>query len=57
VMLGLGLVIGILGALIPMVAELLMPLLVFAALLVISALMFAFQYISYKDVFRAAPVV
>jgi hypothetical protein len=43
--------------LIPMAAELLMPLLVFSALLVISALMFAFQYISYKDVFRAAPVV
>lgn len=57
VMLGLGLIIGILGALIPMLAELLMPLLVFAALLVINALMFAFQYISYKDVFRAAPVV
>jgi hypothetical protein len=57
VMLGLGLVIGILGALIPMAAELLMPLLVFSALLVISALMFAFQYISYKDVFRAAPVL
>lgn len=56
VMLGLGLVIGILGALIPMLAQLLMPLLVFAALLVINALMFAFQYISYKDVFRAAPV-
>lgn len=55
VMLGLGLVIGILGALIPMLAQLLMPLLVFAALLVINALMFAFQYISYKDVFRAAP--
>lgn len=57
VMLSLGLVIGILGALIPMLAQLLMPLLVFAALLVINALMFAFQYISYKDVFRAAPVV
>ncbi|MGP1716272.1 MAG: BPSS1780 family membrane protein [Methylophilus sp.] len=57
VMLGLGLVIGILGALIPMLAELLMPLLVFGALLVINALMFAFQYISYKDVFRAATVV
>jgi hypothetical protein len=38
-------------------AELLMPLLVFAALLVINALMFAFQYISYKDAFRAAPVI
>lgn len=57
VMLGLGLVIGILGVLIPMLAELLMPLLVFAALLVINALMFAFQYVSYKDVFRAAPVI
>lgn len=56
VMLGLGLIIGILGAMIPMLAQLLMPLLVFAALLVINALMFAFQYISYKDVFKAAPV-
>lgn len=54
-MLGLGLMIGVLGALIPMLAKLLMPLLVFGALLVINALMFAFQYITYKDVFRAAP--
>lgn len=54
-MLALGLVIGTLGALIPMLAKLLMPLLVFTALLAINALMFAFQYISYKDVFRAAP--
>lgn len=57
VMLGLGLVIGILGVLIPTVTQLLMPLLVFIALLVINALMFAFQYISYKDAFRAAPQV
>lgn len=55
-MLGLGLVIGLLGALLPVLAQLLMPLLVFAALLAINALMFAFQYITYKDVFKAAPL-
>ncbi len=57
IMLGLGLVIGLLGALLPVLAQLLMPLLVFAALLAINALMFAFQYITYKDVFKAAPLV
>ncbi len=57
IMLGLGLVIGVLSQLIPMLAQLLMPLLVFAALLMINALMFAFQYITYKEVFKAAPVV
>lgn len=57
VMLGLGLIIGVLSQLIPMLAKLLMPLLVFGALLIINALMFAFQYITYKEVFRAAPQV
>ena len=55
-MLSLGLVIGILGALIPMLAQLAMPLLMFAVLLMVNALMFAFQYISYRDVFKAAPM-
>lgn len=53
-MLALGLLIGIVGALVPMLAQLLMPLLVFGILLVTNAMMFAFQYISYRDVFRAA---
>lgn len=57
VMLGLGLLIGLIGQLVPMLANILMPLLVFAALLMINALMFAFQYITYKEVFKAAPVV
>jgi hypothetical protein len=51
-----GMVIGILGALIPILAQALMPLLVFGTLLVSTALMFAFQYVSYRDVFRAATV-
>lgn len=56
VMLALGIVIGVVGAVVPMVAQALMPLLVFGTLLVATALMFAFQYVSYRDVFRAAPV-
>lgn len=56
-MLVVGLVIGVLGALVPMLAQALMPMLVFGCLLLATALMFAFQYVSYRDVFRAAPVV
>lgn len=56
-MMVLGLVIGILGALVPLLAQALMPMLVFGTLLVATALMFAFQYVSYRDIFRAAPVV
>lgn len=56
VMLLAGMVIGIVGALIPILAQALMPLLVFGTLLVSTALMFAFQYVSYRDVFRAATV-
>jgi hypothetical protein len=56
VMLGVGLVIGIIAQLVPMLAQALMPVLVFGALLFTTALMFAFQYVTYRDVFRAAPV-
>lgn len=56
IMLLVGLVIGIVSALVPMLAQLLMPLLVFAVLLMTNALMYAFQYISYRDVFQAAPL-
>lgn len=52
----LGLVIGILGAIVPFLAQALMPMLVFGTLLVATSLMFAFQYVSYRDIFRAAPV-
>lgn len=55
-MLVVGLVIGIIGALVPVLAQALMPMLVFGCLLLATALMFAFQYVSYRDVFRAAPV-
>lgn len=53
-MLFAGIVVGIVGALIPGMAQLLMSLLVFGCLLLASALMLAFQYVSYRDVFRAA---
>jgi hypothetical protein len=52
-MLFAGIVVGILGALIPTMAQLLMSILVFGTLLLASALMLAFQYVSYRDVFRA----
>jgi len=55
-MLIVGLVIGVVGALVPALAQALMPMLVFGCLLLATALMFAFQYVSYRDVFRAAPV-
>jgi len=55
-MLAIGLLIGIVGALVPVLAQALMPMLVFGCLLLATALMFAFQYVSYRDVFRAAGV-
>jgi len=53
-MLAAGVVVGVVGALVPLLAQLLMSLLVFGCLLLASALMLAFQYVSYRDVFRAA---
>ncbi|MFM9836239.1 MAG: BPSS1780 family membrane protein [Methylophilaceae bacterium] len=52
-MLFAGIVVGILGALVPSMAQLFMSILVFGCLLLASALMLAFQYVSYRDVFRA----
>ena len=52
-MLGVGIVVGIVGAMLPSVAQLLMSFLVFGCLLLASALMLAFQYVSYRDVYRA----
>jgi hypothetical protein len=49
-----GIVIAIIGSLAPMLGQLLMPILVFGCLLLATSLMFAFQYVSYRDVFRAA---
>ena len=48
-----GLLLGFIGALIPFFAKLLMPMLLFGSLLLASALMLGFQYISYRDVYRA----
>jgi hypothetical protein len=56
-MLLVGIVVGVVGAIVPSVAQLLMSLLVFSCLLLASALMLAFQYVSYRDVFRAAQSV
>ena len=53
-MLGVGIVVGILAALVPSVAQLFMSLIIFGCLLLASALMLAFQYVSYRDIFRAA---
>jgi hypothetical protein len=50
----IGIIIAILGGLAPMLGQLLMPILVFGCLLLATALMFAFQYVSYRDVFKAA---
>ncbi len=55
VMLGLGIVLGIIGALIPAVAQIFTPVLLFMSFLVATALMLAYQYVSYRDIFRAAP--
>lgn len=49
-----GIIIAIIGGLAPMLGQLLMPILVFGCLLLATSLMFAFQYVSYRDVFRAA---
>lgn len=55
-MYAVGLVIEMLRLFFPVMARILMPMLVFGCLLLATALMFAFQYVSYRDVFRAAPV-
>lgn len=53
-MLGVGIVAGIISSLIPGLGQVLMSMLVFGCLLLATALMLAFQYVSYRDVFRAA---
>lgn len=52
-MLAAGIVVGIVGAMVPAMAQLFMSFLVFGCLLLASALMLAFQYVSYRDVYRA----
>ncbi|HNV87387.1 MAG TPA: BPSS1780 family membrane protein [Methylotenera sp.] len=53
-MLGVGIVAGIISSLIPGLGQVLMSMVVFGCLLLATALMLAFQYVSYRDVFRAA---
>ncbi|MGQ0442771.1 MAG: BPSS1780 family membrane protein [Methylophilaceae bacterium] len=53
-MLVIGVLVGVMSALVPATAQLLLSTVVFACLLLASALMLAFQYVSYRDIFRAA---
>ncbi len=53
-MLVVGIVAGALSSLVPMLGQMLMSFVVFGCLLLATALMLAFQYVSYRDVFRAA---
>ena len=53
-MLAVGIVAGVISALVPLLGQMLMSIIVFGCLLLATALMLAFQYISYRDVFRAA---
>lgn len=53
-MLAVGVVAGLISALVPMLGQMLMSFIVFGCLLLATALMLAFQYVSYRDVFRAA---
>lgn len=53
-MLVVGIVIGLISSVVPALGQLLVPLVVFGCLLLATALMLAFQYVSYRDVFRAA---
>lgn len=55
-MLAVGIVVGIIGSLVPLLGQMLTSLLVFGCLLLATTLMLAFQYVSYRDVFRAAGV-
>lgn len=51
-----GMLVAIVSIILPSLGELFASLLVFAVLLLATTLMLAFQYISYRDVFRAADV-
>lgn len=53
-MLVVGIVAGIVSSLIPTLGQMLMSLVLFSVFLVATAIMLAFQYVSYRDVFRAA---
>jgi hypothetical protein len=53
-MLTVGIAVGIVGSLAPALAQMLTSFLIFGCFLLATALMLAFQYVSYRDVFRAA---
>lgn len=53
-MLIVGIVAGIMSSFVPVLGQMLMSFVVFGCLLLATALMLAFQYVSYRDVFRAA---
>ena len=53
-MMAVGIVAGIVSALVPALGQLLIPFVLFGCMLLATALMLAFQYVSYRDVFRAA---
>lgn len=53
-MLVVGILAGLISALVPSLGQMLMSFIVFGCLLLATALMLAFQYVSYRDVFRAA---
>jgi hypothetical protein len=53
-MMGVGVVAGLISSMVPVLGQMLMSLVVFGCLLLATALMLAFQYVSYRDVFRAA---
>lgn len=49
-----GIFMALINGLLPALGQLLMPIVVFGCLLLATSLMLAFQYVSYRDVFRAA---
>ncbi len=53
-MLIVGVVAGVISNIVPVLGQMLMSLVVFGCLLLATSLMLAFQYVSYRDVFRAA---
>jgi hypothetical protein len=53
-MLTCGLLLGSLSSFSPSIGPLLMGVIIFFALIVITSVMFAFQYISYRDIFKSA---
>ncbi len=53
-MLVVGIVVGLISAIVPVLGQMLMSIILFGTLLLATALMLAFQYVSYRDVFRSA---